>query len=76
MAKLNGEYSGAGITVGVIDDGVEYAHPDLVNQIDLVVWMRSTRLKMVATSTCDIVPFRSIATARQLPELSPPKKAI
>ena len=34
LAKLNGEYSGAGITVGVIDDGVEYAHPDLVNQID------------------------------------------
>ena len=28
------EYSGAGITVGVIDDGIEYNHPDLMNQID------------------------------------------
>ena len=30
------EYSGAGITVGVIDDGIDYHHPDLMNQIDFL----------------------------------------
>ena len=28
------EYTGANITVGVVDDGIEYSHPDLMNQID------------------------------------------
>jgi Ca2+-binding RTX toxin-like protein len=35
--KLNGEYSGANITVGIIDDGIDYVHPDLVNQVDLSI---------------------------------------
>jgi len=35
VSDLGGEYTGAGITIGVIDDGVDYAHPDLVNQVDL-----------------------------------------
>jgi Ca2+-binding RTX toxin-like protein/subtilisin family serine protease len=35
VSDLGGEYTGAGITIGVIDDGVDYAHPDLANQVDL-----------------------------------------
>ena len=35
VSDLGGEYTGAGITVGIIDDGLDYAHPDLVNQVDL-----------------------------------------
>lgn len=31
---VSDRYTGAGVTVGVIDDGIEYAHPDLMNQID------------------------------------------
>ena len=37
ISDLGGEYTGAGITIGVIDDGVDYAHPDLVNQLDLAI---------------------------------------
>jgi len=37
VSDLGGEYTGAGITIGVIDDGVDYAHPDLVNQLDLAI---------------------------------------
>ena len=33
------EYTGAGITVGVVDDGIEYEHPDLMNQIDFAADM-------------------------------------
>ena len=37
VSDLGGEYTGAGITVGIIDDGLDYAHPDLVNQVDLSI---------------------------------------
>jgi len=37
VSDLGGEYTGAGITIGVIDDGVDYTHPDLANQVDLGV---------------------------------------
>ncbi len=35
VSDLGGEYTGAGITIGVIDDGVDYGHPDLAYQVDL-----------------------------------------
>jgi Ca2+-binding RTX toxin-like protein len=37
VTDLGGEYTGAGITIGVIDDGVDYAHPDLQNQLDFSI---------------------------------------
>ena len=30
------DFSGSGIRVGVIDDGINYQHPDLVNNLDLI----------------------------------------
>jgi Ca2+-binding RTX toxin-like protein/subtilisin-like proprotein convertase family protein len=35
IPEINGEYTGAGITVGVVDDGIDYAHPDLLENLDL-----------------------------------------
>ena len=32
--KLNGQVTGAGITVGMVDDGIDTAHPDLQARID------------------------------------------
>ena len=32
--ELNGEYTGAGITVGVVDDGIDTSHPDLQNNLN------------------------------------------
>jgi len=37
VSDLGGEYTGAGITIGVIDDGVDYGHPDLAKQLDLSI---------------------------------------
>lgn len=34
LDKLNGQVSGAGITVGMVDDGIDTAHPDLQARID------------------------------------------
>jgi Ca2+-binding RTX toxin-like protein len=36
VTAVSDEYSGAGVIVGVVDDGVEYHHPDLVNQVNLL----------------------------------------
>jgi len=35
LDKLNGQITGAGITVGMVDDGIDTAHPDLINRIDI-----------------------------------------
>lgn len=35
LPQLGGEYSGAGVRIGLIDDGIDYAHPDLANQVGL-----------------------------------------
>ena len=32
--ELDGQYTGAGITVGVVDDGIDTSHPDLQNNLD------------------------------------------
>ncbi|MBV5277082.1 S8 family serine peptidase, partial [bacterium] len=32
--KLNGQISGAGITIGMVDDGIDTSHPDLQGRID------------------------------------------
>jgi Ca2+-binding RTX toxin-like protein/subtilisin-like proprotein convertase family protein len=32
--RLNGQLSGAGVTVGMVDDGIDTSHPDLQSQID------------------------------------------
>ncbi|MGB0473885.1 MAG: S8 family serine peptidase [Porticoccaceae bacterium] len=32
--ELGGEYTGAGVSVGLVDDGIETSHPDLQNNID------------------------------------------
>jgi Ca2+-binding RTX toxin-like protein/subtilisin-like proprotein convertase family protein len=32
--EVEGKFSGAGVKIGMIDDGIAYAHPDLKNQID------------------------------------------
>ena len=37
IAELNGQFSGAGITVGVVDDGVDTAHPDLQENLDFAL---------------------------------------
>ena len=34
LDKLNGQVSGAGVTVGMVDDGIDTAHPDLQGRID------------------------------------------
>lgn len=34
ITELGGQYSGAGITVGVVDDGVDTAHPDLQENLN------------------------------------------
>jgi Ca2+-binding RTX toxin-like protein/subtilisin-like proprotein convertase family protein len=34
LDKLNGQISGAGVTVGMIDDGIDTSHPDLQGRID------------------------------------------
>jgi Ca2+-binding RTX toxin-like protein/subtilisin-like proprotein convertase family protein len=36
VTAVSDEYSGAGVVVGVVDDGVEYHHPDLINQVNLL----------------------------------------
>lgn len=36
VTAVSDEYSGAGVILGVVDDGVEYHHPDLVNQVNLL----------------------------------------
>jgi len=36
VTAVSDEYSGAGVVVGVVDDGVEYHHPDLMNQVNLL----------------------------------------
>jgi Ca2+-binding RTX toxin-like protein/subtilisin-like proprotein convertase family protein len=32
--EVEGKFSGAGVTIGMIDDGIAYAHPDLIKRID------------------------------------------
>ncbi len=32
--RLNGQITGAGVTVGVVDDGIDTSHPDLKNQLN------------------------------------------
>jgi len=32
--KLNGQISGAGVTIGMVDDGIDTSHPDLQGRID------------------------------------------
>jgi Ca2+-binding RTX toxin-like protein len=34
LEQLNNQYSGAGITIGLVDDGIDTSHPDLQSQID------------------------------------------
>lgn len=34
LDQLEGQYSGSGVTIGMIDDGIDTAHPDLTHQID------------------------------------------
>jgi Ca2+-binding RTX toxin-like protein len=34
VTKLNGEITGAGVKIGVVDDGIDSTHPDLQNQLD------------------------------------------
>ena len=34
LDKLQNQITGAGVTIGMIDDGIDTAHPDLQNQID------------------------------------------
>ena len=34
LNALQGQITGAGVTIGLVDDGVDYSHPDLQNQID------------------------------------------
>lgn len=34
LDRLNGQVSGAGVTVGMVDDGIDTAHPDLQMRID------------------------------------------
>lgn len=35
--KLNGQITGAGIKIGVVDDGIDTSHPDLQNQLDFAL---------------------------------------
>ena len=37
LEALNGQITGAGVTVGMIDDGIDTAHPDLQKQIDFAL---------------------------------------
>lgn len=37
LDTLHGQISGAGVTVGMIDDGIDTAHPDLQKQIDFAL---------------------------------------
>jgi Ca2+-binding RTX toxin-like protein len=37
LEQLNNQYSGAGITIGLVDDGIDTAHPDLQSQIDFAL---------------------------------------
>ena len=34
LDRLNGQVSGAGVTIGMIDDGIDISHPDLQGRID------------------------------------------
>ena len=35
--RLNGQITGAGVTVGMVDDGIDTAHPDLQSRIDFAL---------------------------------------
>ncbi len=37
LEQLNNQYSGAGITIGLVDDGIDTSHPDLQSQIDFAL---------------------------------------
>jgi Ca2+-binding RTX toxin-like protein len=37
LHKLNGEITGAGVKIGVVDDGIDTSHPDLQNQLDFAL---------------------------------------
>ncbi|MEY2644894.1 MAG: hypothetical protein RLZZ611_1543, partial [Cyanobacteriota bacterium] len=36
LATIWQDFSGDGMRIGVIDDGINYAHPDLINNLDLI----------------------------------------
>jgi len=37
VEKLNGRITGAGVTIGVVDDGIDTSHPDLQNQLNFAL---------------------------------------
>lgn len=37
LEQLNNQYSGAGISIGMVDDGIDTAHPDLQSRIDFAL---------------------------------------
>jgi Ca2+-binding RTX toxin-like protein/subtilisin-like proprotein convertase family protein len=37
LEQLNNQYSGAGMTIGLVDDGIDTSHPDLQSQIDFAL---------------------------------------
>ncbi|MDG0978452.1 MAG: S8 family serine peptidase [Halieaceae bacterium] len=37
ITELNGQYTGAGVTVGVIDDGIDMSHPDLQENMNFAL---------------------------------------
>jgi len=43
VVRVWNDYTGRGVRVGVIDDGVDYTHPDLDNTYDLTVDVDATR---------------------------------
>ncbi|NRP56742.1 MULTISPECIES: S8 family serine peptidase [unclassified Marinobacterium] len=37
ISELNNQYTGAGIKVGVVDDGIDVTHPDLIDNLDFAL---------------------------------------
>ena len=37
ISELNNQYSGAGVKVGVVDDGIDVTHPDLIENLDFAL---------------------------------------